>query len=56
MQVVSEREKGVVSSLFMAIAGVMVSRFAVMACGVLVVCRRFPLMVYGLLGYRLGGF
>ena len=34
------------SSRLMPVAGVMVSRFSVMACGMFVVLRRFSLMVY----------
>jgi len=46
---------GVMSSFFVATAGVMVSRFVVMACGMFPVLRRFSSMVYGLLGHRCGG-
>lgn len=56
MQVVSECEMGVMSSFFVAAAGVMVSRFLVMVYGKYPVLRRFYMMVYGLLGHRLGGF
>ena len=56
MQVVSECEMGVMFSFFVAAAGVMVSRFAVMARRKYMVLRRFSVMVYGLLGHRLGGF
>ena len=56
MQVVSECEMGVMSSFFVATAGVMVSRFVVMACGKYMVLRRFSMMVYDLLGHPLGGF
>jgi hypothetical protein len=42
------------SSFFVVAAGVMVSRFFVMACGPRTVLRRFSMMVYGLLGHRLG--
>jgi hypothetical protein len=56
MQVVSECEMGVMSSFFVAAAGVMVSRFVVMACGKYMVLRCFSMMVYGLSGHRLGGF
>lgn len=52
MQVVSECEMGVISSFFVAAAGVMVSRFLVMAYGKCTVLRRFYMMVYGLLGHR----
>jgi hypothetical protein len=55
MQVVSECEMGVMSSLFVAAAGVMVGRFFVMECGLFMVLGRFSMMVYGFLGHRLGG-
>ena len=54
MQVVRQREVGVMSSFFVAAAGVMVSRFLVVACGPCVVLRRFSMMLYGLLDHRLG--
>ena len=53
---VSECEMGVMCSLFVAAAGVMVGRFFVMACGMFVVLRRFSMMVYGFLGHRFEGF
>jgi hypothetical protein len=56
MQVVSKCEMGVMSSFFVAAAGVMVSRLFVVACGKYMVLRRFSMMVYGLMGHRLGGF
>ena len=56
MQVVSEGEMGVMSSFCLAAAGVMISRFLMMAGGKYVVLRRFSMMVYRLLGHRLGGF
>jgi hypothetical protein len=55
MQVVSECEMGVMSSFCVAAAGVMISRFLVMAGGKCVVLRRFSMMVYRLFGHRLGG-
>ena len=56
MQVVSECEMGVMSSLFVTAAGVMVGRFFVMACGMFMVLRRFSMVVYGFLGHRFGVF
>jgi hypothetical protein len=56
MQVVSECEMRVMSSLFVAAADVMVGGFFVMACGMFMVLRRFSVMVYGFLGHRFGGF
>jgi len=55
MQVVSECEMGVMSSLLVAAAGVIVSRFLVMARGKYMVLRRFSMMVYGLMGHRWEG-
>jgi hypothetical protein len=52
MQVVSEREMGVMSSLFVAAASVMGGG----SCGMFMVLRRFSMMVYGFLGHRFGGF
>jgi hypothetical protein len=43
------------SSRLIAVAGVMVSRFSVMACGMFVVLRGFSMMVYVLLGHPFGG-
>ena len=54
MQVVRQCEVGVMSSFFVAAAGVMVSRFLVMACGLRTMLRCFSMMVYDLLGHRLG--
>jgi hypothetical protein len=55
MQVVSEREMGVMPGLFVAAAGVMVGRFFVMACGLFMVLGRFSMMVYRFLGHRWEG-
>ncbi len=52
---VSECEMGVMSSFFLATAGVMAGGFVVMAYGMFVVLRRFSVMVYGCLGHRFGG-
>ncbi|MBV8274216.1 MAG: hypothetical protein JO170_02995 [Verrucomicrobia bacterium] len=52
MEVVSECEMRVMSSLFVAAAGVMVGGFFVMACGTLMVLGRFSIMVYGFVGHR----
>ena len=56
VQVVSECEMGVMSSFFVAAAGMMVGRFLVMAYSKYTMLRRFYMMVYGLLGHRSGGF
>lgn len=56
VQVVSECEMGVMSSLFVAAAGVLVGRCFVMACGLFMVLCRFSMMVHGFLGHRFGGF
>jgi hypothetical protein len=55
MQVVSECEMGVMSSFFLATAGVMAGGFVAMAYGMFMVLRRFSVMVYGCLGHRFGG-
>ena len=56
MQVVSECEMGVMFSFFVAAAGVIAGGFLVMASGTFMVLHRFPMMVYGFLGHRFGGF
>ena len=56
VQVVSECEMGVLSSLFVAAAGVMVGRFFAVAYGLFMVLCRFSMMVYGFVGHRFGGF
>jgi len=56
MQVVSEGEMGVMSSLFGAAASMMVGRLFVMVRGLFMVLCRFSMMVYGFLGHRFGGF
>jgi hypothetical protein len=55
MQMVSKCEMGVMSSFFVAAAGVIAGGFLVMACGTFMVLRRFSMMVYGFLGHRLEG-
>ena len=56
MQVVSECEMRVMSSLFVAAASVMVGGFFVMAYGTFMVLRRFSIVVHGVLGHWFGGF
>jgi hypothetical protein len=52
MQVVTMRDVGMMSGLFVATAGVMLSRFFVMAGCMFMVFRRFCMMFCALLAHR----